>query len=57
MKTIKTIYQTLLHAALIAMLFLYSNENYALVKINHQVAQCCNGDDLTALLDKHIRGK
>lgn len=62
MTTLKTIYLTILHCVVAAAIFLYTNENYTLVKIDHSEQasneRCCgNGDELTALLDKHSRKK
>lgn len=48
MYTIKTIYLTLIHAALAAAIFLYSNDNYALAKLDHTQeakALCCGSND------------
>lgn len=50
MKTLKIIYLTLIHAALAVAIFLYTSENYTLARIDHPVATCCNGDELTAFL-------
>lgn len=59
MRNLKVIYLTLLHAFAAVSLFLYTNDNYTLVKIDHAPqaqAECCNGDELTAFLSSKQHG-
>lgn len=56
--TVKTIYLTLIHAALALSWFLYTSDTYTLARVEHnqEQAQCCgSGDDLTALLNSHTK--
>lgn len=62
MSNLKTIYLTLVHAALAAAIFLYTSDNYTLARIEHgnqvtaSAPECCgSGDDLSAMLDSHLR--
>lgn len=58
--TIKTIYQTLLHAGFVAMVFFYTSDKYSIVRVDQpQQASCCKADELTAFLDSKMtkRGK
>ncbi len=54
LKTLVTVYLTALHIIAIGSVFLFTTDQYQLVRIEHSVvqAECCNGDELTAYLDK-----
>jgi hypothetical protein len=55
-KTIGIIYQTTIHLALIAAVFLYTSNDYTLAKMDHAQEQVSyNTDDYNALLDSHLR--
>lgn len=52
---IKTIYLTLIHAALAVSWFLYTSDTYTLARVDHSQEQLSyNSDDYNALLDGHL---
>lgn len=51
--TVKVIYQTLLHAALVVMIFLYTTDKFIVLRADTvQAAGQYNGDEFTAFLDR-----
>lgn len=53
MRNIKTIYLTLLHVIALGSVWLYTNDNYTLVKMTQPVAaKSSPSDEMTAWLDK-----